>query len=51
MTQADLDRFLDCREKNWPEMPLTRSSLILMLARIGCDRLEEQQHKKKKPKS
>jgi hypothetical protein len=51
MTQADLDRFLDCRSKNWPEVPLSRSSLVLMLARLGCDRLEEiAKEEKKKPK-
>jgi hypothetical protein len=51
MTQADLDRFLKCQAVNWPDIPLTRSSLILTLARLGCEQLErEYETKMKKPK-
>jgi hypothetical protein len=49
MSQEDLDRFLECQHKNWPGVPITRSTLVLTLARMGCEWLEKQA-KGKKPK-
>lgn len=47
LSQADLDRFLACQRKKWPQLDISRSSLIRALANLGCDYLERT---KKKPK-
>lgn len=47
LSKTDLEKFLKCKEDNWKDVPITRSTLLLTLARLGCESLD----KKKKPKA
>lgn len=46
LSKADLERFEKCQQDNWPHIQISRSTLLLTLAKLGAERLELEKHKK-----
>ena len=47
MTQDDLKTFVKAGDQLWPGAPLTKSSLVLGLARIGAESILKGKHVRK----